>query len=164
MGNPVSKQKGNKMYNNFNPYNPYRQDMFNQSPIQNISQTIPTQAQCFFVSSPKDLEKINPNLNVVYIGINKDKNEIYLRQMNTAGLIDFNTYALSTGGQEKNDFAKIMERIEHLENTMKGKNNEFNPNAVSKNDAGSTKQYTRNGTSEPISSRKDDTTANGNPF
>lgn len=150
------------MYNNFNPYNPYRADMYSQ--IQTISQTIPTQAQCFFVSSPKDLEKINPNLNVVYIGINKDKNEIYLRQMNNSGLIDFNTYSLRTGGQEKNDFAKIMERIEHLENTMKGNNNEFNPNAVSKNDTRATQQFTTNATSKSVFNGEKSSTADGNPF
>lgn len=100
------------------PYNPYnmRQDMFNQpTNIQNLTQTTPTQAQIYFVRSSKDMEGITPNLNVVYIGINRDKDEIYLRQMNNSGLIDFNTYSLSTGGQEKNEFAKIMERIDKLE-------------------------------------------------
>jgi hypothetical protein len=61
------------------------------------------------------MEKIQPMINVMYIGINKDKSEIYLRQINNAGLIDFNTYSLKTGEQEKNDFAKIMDRIDKLE-------------------------------------------------
>jgi len=110
-------------------YNPYavRQDMYSQpSTIQNLTQTVPTQAQIYFVRSPKDMEGITPNLNVVYIGINRDKNEVYLRQMNNGGLIDFNTYTLSTGGQEKNDFAKLMERIDKLESKvlMKGQTDE----------------------------------------
>jgi hypothetical protein len=64
------------------------------------------------------MEKVQPTLNVMYVGINKEKNEIYLRQINNAGLIDFNTYSLSTGGQEKNEFTKIMERIDNLENKL----------------------------------------------
>lgn len=102
--------------------------MFNQpSTIQNLAQTSATQAQIYFVSSPKDMEKIQPTLNVMYVGINKEKNEIYLRQINNAGLIDFNTYSLSTGAQEKNDFTKIMERIDKLENKLeKGATNANN--------------------------------------
>lgn len=152
------------MYN-YDPYEQMRRNVYNQpSTIQNLTQTIPTQAQIYFVNSPKDMEKINPTLNVVYIGINKDNNEIYLRQMNTTGLIDFNTYSLSTGGQEKNDFAKIMERIEHLENMMKGKENEFNANAMSKNDTRAVEQYPRNATGKSVFNGKDTATTNGNPF
>ncbi len=103
------------MYN-YDPYSQLRQSSYNiPSTIQNLSQTVATQSQTYFVNSPKDMEKIQPALNVMYIGINKDKNEIYLRQINNAGLIDFSTYSLITGEQEKNDFAKIMERIDKLE-------------------------------------------------
>lgn len=91
--------------------------------IQNISSVIPTEVQCFYVSGPKDMEKIQPLLNVVYIGINSDKREVYIRQMNNNGLIDFDTYTLQSGEQQKNDYTKIIERIDQLENTMKGKDN-----------------------------------------
>lgn len=134
------------------PYNPYnmRQDMFNQpSTIQNLTQTTPTQAQIYFVRSPKDMEGITPNLNVVYIGINRDKDEIYLRQMNNGGLIDFNTYSLSTGGQEKNEFAKIMERIDKLETRFleKGGVDERTITESSKHDvAGAVKEQPVNAT------------------
>lgn len=115
------KQKGSKMYNAYNPFN-FNQGTFNQqTTIQNLAQTSATQAQIYFVSSPKDMEKIQPTLNVVYVGINRDKNEIYLRQMNNAGLIDFSTYSLSTGEQEKNDFVKIMERLDKIENKVLSK-------------------------------------------
>lgn len=133
------------MFNSYNPYGQYRPDMFSQ--IQNISPTIPTQVQCFFVNNPKDMEKIQASLNVVYIGINKDKNEVYLKQMNNNGLIDFNTYTLATGGQEKNDFAKIMEKIEQLENKVitKGTENVANKqptytNGLANANAGQTQQ------------------------
>lgn len=91
--------------------------------IQNISSVAPTEVQCFYVSNAKDMEKVQPVLNVVYIGINSDKKEIYLRQMNNNGLIDFDTYTLQSGEQQKNDYTKIIERIDQLENTMKGKEN-----------------------------------------
>ena len=106
------------MYNGYNPFN-LNQNMFNQSStIQNLAQTVATQAQVYFVSSPKDMEKVQPTLNVMYVGINRDKNEIYLRQMNNGGLIDFSTFVLSTGEQEKNDFVKIMERLDKMENEV----------------------------------------------
>lgn len=146
------------------PFNPYGQ-MFNQ--IQNLSQTMPTQVQCFFVSQPKDMEKIQPNLNVVYIGINRDKNEVYLRQLNNNGLIDFNTYTLSTGGQEKNDFTKIMERIDQLENKFltKGQKNEsITSNVGATNGAGTTQQYAGNATSQSAFSGQVQPTTTGNAF
>ena len=139
------------MYNTYNPYN-FNQMGFNQpSTIQNLAQTSATQAQIYFVSSPKDMEKVQPTINVMYVGINKDKNEIYLRQINNAGLIDFNTYTLKTGGQEKNEFTKIMERIDNLETKLsKGvidANNNANGASSGENaNAGATAESSTNAT------------------
>lgn len=112
------------------PYgNQYQFDFYNrqaqpQNQIQTIGQSNPTQVQCYFVSNEKDLEKIQMNYNVVYVGINKEKNEVYLRQINNSGLIDSNKYGLISGVQEKNEFSKIMERLERMENKlMKGVGN-----------------------------------------
>ena len=113
------------MYNNFNQFGQYQQDTFNQrAHIQDINPSIPTQVQCYFVSSEKDMEKIQPNLNVIYIGINRDKNEVYFKSINNGGLIDINKYTRVSVGQEKSDLAKIMERIDRMENnlTVGGKN------------------------------------------
>lgn len=111
------------MYPYYNQWQQYPQGFSQASPqhIQNISSVAPTEVQCFYVTNPKDMEKIQPMLNVVYIGINSDKKEIYIRQMNNNGLIDFDTYILQSGEQQKNDYTKIIERIDQLENTMKGK-------------------------------------------
>ena len=106
------------------PYgNQYQFDFYNrqtqpQNQIQTIGQSNPTQVQCYFVSNEKDLEKIQMNYNVVYVGINKEKNEVYLRQINNSGLIDSNKYGLISGVQEKNEFSKIMERLERMENKL----------------------------------------------
>lgn len=139
------------MFNSYNPYGQYRPDVFGQ--IQNIAQTIPTQVQCFFVNNQKDMEKIQANLNVVYIGINKEKNEVYLKQMNNNGLIDFNVYTLANGGQEKNDFTKIMEKIQELENKVitKGVTNATNQqptyqNGIANASIGQTQQPPANAT------------------
>lgn len=126
--------------NNFNGmYNPYpwlNQKDFTQQPqiMQNLSNTISTQVQCYYVNNPKDMEKIQVSLNVLYIGVNPDRKEIYLRQMNNNGLIDFNTYYLKSGEQEKSDMTKIMERIDKLENNvLKGAKNVSNYTANGSN-------------------------------
>jgi len=107
------------MYNNFNQFGQYQADSFNQrAQIQNINPSIPTQVQCYFVSSEKDMEKIQPALNVIYIGINQDKHEVYFKSINNGGLIDINKYTLVSGEQEKNEFAKIMERLDKMENNF----------------------------------------------
>ena len=109
------------MYN-YNPYNnQYQFDFYNrqtqpQNQIQTINQSVPTQVQCYFISNEKDMEKIQMNYNVVYVGINKEKNEVYLRQINSNGLIDSNKYGLISEVQEKNEFSKIMERLDRIEN------------------------------------------------
>lgn len=99
----------------------------NTSHIQNISAAIPTEVQCFYANSPQEMEKIPPQSNVIYIGINLNSKEIYLRQMNGMGLIDIDTYVKQSGEQQKGDTAKILERIDMLEQSMKGKNNVIQP-------------------------------------
>jgi len=109
----------------YNPMtNQYQFDFYSRQPhnqIQTINQSIPKQVQCYFVSGEKDLEKIQMNYNVIYVGINKEKNEIYLRQINDNGLIDSNKYGLLSGVQEKDDFSKIMERLDSIENKFLAK-------------------------------------------
>ena len=110
------------MYSNFNQFGQYQADSYNQrAQIQNINPSIPTQVQCYFVSNEKDMEKIQPALNVIYIGINQDKSEVYFKSINNGGLIDINKYTLVSGEQEKNEFAKIMERLDKMENDFLNK-------------------------------------------
>lgn len=49
--------------------------------------------------------------NVFYLGINRDKKEVYIRRMNNDGNIEVENYALTTGKEEKTDLKKILEEI-----------------------------------------------------
>ena len=109
-------------YNIPYPQNPQFQNYPSQT-IQTLSSSVSTEAQIFYVNNAQDMEKINPQANVLYVGINLAQKEIYLRQMNSMGLIDLDTYVRQSGEQQKNDITKILERIDQLEVNMKGKDN-----------------------------------------
>lgn len=101
------------LYNNFNPYQQRLQQMeqsFGQ-PIQTIQQSQP-QAVCYFVSSKSDMQNIQVQPNIFYIGINRQAKEIYVRSWNNDGLIDFDTYSLSTGEQESTELKTIMDKLD----------------------------------------------------
>lgn len=108
--------------NYYNPYN-WQQTQPNFQRIQNLSSYNTTEVQCFYVNNPTDMEKIQPVLNVLYIGLNLDKKEIYLRQMNNNGLIDFTTFTQLSGEQQKSDITKILDRLDVLESNLKGNDN-----------------------------------------
>lgn len=117
------------MFNN--PYAPYNQRLqqmeqtFGQ-PIQTIQQTQP-QAVCYFVSNKSDMQNIQIQPNVFYIGINRQSKEIYVRSWNNDGLIDFDTYSLSTGEQESTELKTIMDKLDLI---LKEKGNDRNVTAV----------------------------------
>lgn len=83
-----------------------------QQPIQNVTQQAQTQASCYFVKSPEELAGLNVMPNVFYLGINRDKKEVYIRRMNNDGNIEVENYSLATGKEEKTDIKKILEEIE----------------------------------------------------
>lgn len=98
----------------FNPY------AYQGQKIQNLSSVIQNEVQVFYVNNPQDMERINPMQNVVYIGINSSTKEIYVRQLNGIGLIDFDVYVRQSGEQQKNDLTKILDKLDEI---MKGKGN-----------------------------------------
>lgn len=111
-------------------YNPIYQSPYTQrlaqmeqqqivpQPIQTIQQINP-QAVCYFVNSKNDLQNIQINPNVVYVGINKQTKEVYLRSWNNDGMIDFDTYSLAEGKQESTELKTIMDKLENIENKLK---------------------------------------------
>lgn len=117
-------------------YSPYYTDptqrlaqMYPQT-IQTLQGTQP-QVQCYFVSSPNDLSSIQVQLNTVYIGLNDSAKEIYIRQLNNDGNIDFKTYKLLSGTQEQTDMKSIVVALEEIKNYIKGATNESNATTVS---------------------------------
>lgn len=83
-----------------------------QQPIQNVTQQVQSQASCYFVKSPEELAGLNVMPNVFYLGINRDKKEVYIRRMNNDGNIEVENYSLATGKEEKTDLKKILDEIE----------------------------------------------------
>lgn len=92
--------------------------------IQNLATAITTDAQVFYANNAQDMERINPQPNVLYIGLNLSSKEIYIRQMNGMGLIDVDTYVRKSGEQQKNDINKILDKLDEI---LKGKDNVIQP-------------------------------------
>ena len=89
-------------------------------------QGVQPQVQCFFVSAPTDISNIQIAPGTVYIGINKTTKEIYTRQWNLDGNIDFETYKLHTGTQEEPEYKAIIAKLDTLIEQTKGAANESN--------------------------------------
>lgn len=103
-------------YNNFGFNGGYNNGY--QQPIQNVTQQTQSQASCFFVKSPEELAGVNIMPNVFYLGINRDKKEVYIRRMNNDGNIEVENYSLTNGKEEKNDLKKIMEEINEIKKKL----------------------------------------------
>lgn len=108
-------------------YNPVsRLAQYEQSFPQTIQtlQGVQPQVQCYFVSSPSDISNIQIQPSTVYIGLNESAQEIYLRQWNNDGNIDFKTYKLLSGTQEQTDMKAIALALEEIKEYMKGGSSE----------------------------------------
>ena len=105
------------------PYNPYYGPQMmptipSQSmPIQSIQQ-VQKSAQFYNVENAQELDGIKPALNVLYVGFNKKKKEIYVKQLTNDGLISLETYGLADDKKEKSEFETILEKINNLENRL----------------------------------------------
>lgn len=104
----------NHFYTNTAPrYGMSEPSSFPSSTIQTL-QGVQPQVQCFFVSAPTDISNIQITPGTVYIGINKSTKEIYTRQWNLDGNIDFETYRLHTGTQEEPEYKAILAKLDTL--------------------------------------------------
>lgn len=88
-------------------------------PIQSIQQVQKT-AQFYNVENAQELDGIKPALNVLYVGFNKKKKEIYVKQLTNDGLISLETYGLADDKKEKSEFETILEKINNLEKKLGG--------------------------------------------
>lgn len=91
--------------------------------IQTLNGVQP-QVQCFFVNAASDLSNFQIQPSTVYIGINKAGKEVYVRQWNMDGNIDFETYHLASGTQEQPELKTIMAKLEAIETRLQGGGNE----------------------------------------
>ena len=107
------------------PYNYYGQPMMPQIPqplpVQTIQQVQKT-AQFYNVEDVGELDGVKPTLNVLYVGFNKKKKEIYLKQLTNDGLISLETYELAGNKNEKSEFETILEKINNIESKLGGSN------------------------------------------
>lgn len=95
--------------------------------IQSLHQQ--PQAVCYFVNGAPEMGNINLMPNIVYIGINSQGKELYLRKLNNDGTTSFETYKLESGKQEKNDIQIILDRLNGIEEKLEAKNvGKSNPN------------------------------------
>ena len=94
-------------------FNPYGWQQPSQR-IQNLSSILSTEAQIFYVNNPQDMDRINPTQNVLYIGINSTNKEVYIKQVNSMGLIDLDVYIRKSAEQQKNELTKIVEKLDQL--------------------------------------------------
>lgn len=108
--------------NYYNPYyNGQQMNMMPQMaqpvPVQTI-QRIQKSAEFYTVENAQELDGIKPTLNVLYVGFNKNKKEIYVKQLTNDGLISVETYNLADDKKQKSEFETILEKINSLENKL----------------------------------------------
>jgi len=92
-------------YNPFMPWQP--------QPIQQMQRSPEIGSRCFFVGSVDDMKNIQAELNVVNIGINKNANEIYTKQLRDDGLVDLFVYKINVPDAEA-----IIEKLSSIEQKM----------------------------------------------
>lgn len=103
------------------PFNYYGQPMMppmqQPLPVQTIQQVQKT-AQFYNVEDVGELDGVKPTLNVLYVGFNKKKKEIYLKQLTNDGLISLETYELAGNKNEKSELETILEKINGIESKL----------------------------------------------
>lgn len=103
-------------------YNPFMP--FQAQPIQPMQRSPEIGSRCFFVSSADDMKNVPAELNVVNIGINKNANEIYTKQLRNDGLVDLLVYKQSVleSKSEKTETQSIIEKLSSIEQKLENIN------------------------------------------
>ena len=102
-------------YNPFYPNSPRMPQM--GSPVQQI-QDVQKTAQFFSVNGQEEMESIKPDLNVYYVGFNKTKKEVYVKQQNLDGTVSLEVYILASNEQKKNEMDAVMEKLSTIERKL----------------------------------------------
>ena len=103
---------------NYNPFYPNVNRMSQiGSPVQQI-QDVQKTAQFYSVNNQSEMETIKPDLNVFYVGMNKTKKEIYVKQLNLDGTVSLEVYNLASNEQKKNEMDAVMEKLTTIERKL----------------------------------------------
>jgi len=110
-------------FNNFNRGGIMPQQSFG-APIQQI-QDVQKTAQFYSVNNPQEMDAIRPDLNVIYIGLNKTKKEIYVKQMALDGTILSEVYNLASNEQKRDDLNVVLEKLANIEKRLSDNERNF---------------------------------------
>jgi hypothetical protein len=107
------------MYEQFGNYTgyPYMHRPVPQ-PIQSISQPAQQQIIPYSVKSASELANMPVMPNTIYLGINSDGKELYVRKMNLDGNVELNTYGLINGTKEKTELQAIADKIDEMKSLI----------------------------------------------
>lgn len=147
---------------NYNPFYPNSLKMPQMgSPVQQI-QDVQKTAQFFSVNGQEEMESIKPDLNVYYVGFNKTKKEIYVKQQNLDGTVSFEIYSLASNEQKKNEMDAVMEKLSTIERKLTDA--KPNANASQQVPVGTTISNTTNATGQPNVAGQNTTATGGNAY
>ena len=131
------------------------------SPVQQI-QDVQKTAQFFSVNGQEEMETIKPDLNVFYVGMNKTKKEIYVKQLNLDGTVSLEVYSLASNEQKKNEMNAVLEKLATIERKLTDARNNANPGqpvSVGPNVTNAT-----NETSQPVIAGQNASATSGNTY
>lgn len=122
----------NQPYNTWSnnmPYRGYTQPLQPLQPLNEVQTNLSVQFGT--VNSKDDMDLIQPQLNVIYFGINKGAKEIYTKQLNNNGLIDSHIYTQTSNEISKDSNQSILECLERIESKLNRENqNERNVTTI----------------------------------
>lgn len=146
----------------FYPNNSWVQQNYQQlQPIQSAKP--PINVVCYTVNAQDDMDNIDLQLNVLYIGINRTTKEIYTKQLNNSGLVDVQIYKQFSNKQTQEN--EILRRLEIIENKLGGINLDANTTKFnSTSDVGSSAQSPDDGSIQSTNGRKERATTNANAY
>ena len=147
---------------NFNPsFQPWQRMQQMGSPVQQI-QDVQKTAQFFSVNGQEEMETIKPDLNVFYVGMNKTKKEIYVKQLNLDGTVSLEVYSLASNEQTKNEMNAVLEKLATIERKLTDARSNANANQQVLN--GSNIANPTNATSQPVIAGQNPSATGGNAY
>ena len=147
---------------NYNPFYPNTNRMSQMgSPVQQI-QDVQKTAQFYSVNNQEEMETIKPDLNVFYVGMNKTKKEIYVKQLNLDGTVSLEVYNLASNEQKKNEMNAVLEKLTTIERKL----TDAKPNATPSQpvSVGTNVANATNATSQPTIAGENATATSGNTY